>query len=379
MKSGLLLILVLLFELSATAQVINQINRADLSTRPGYIVIDGSFVDAVLLPPGKKRFFECIVRRGSELTYYSPYEISEYGFTNGRSYLSRPVTINGVEYRVFLERFYTGENSIFYLKTDEYERFYLEISDGLVELNRSNYKQLLSSINLECPTKDTRNLKLSIKSIRHFMDCSPPNKSNDFYASVGSFTVSNFPVSRFIVGNSGAFNDSGTLGRVGFTRFKQIRKRTLDESNFHYGFGLNLSKYSLTNSASTITEVDGSEFANSTELLVDILKLNVPVYIKYRKAINKVGFTMMLGAHNSANFGEVNINNVRLTDGNVTSQDDFDIMPDYQFGLSFEPSLFYAFSSNKEIHCSLSLGGFFASQFQINERTIGIHYVTTLR
>lgn len=376
MKSGLSLILVFLIGLSTTAQVINQINRDELTTRPGYIIIDGSFIDAVLVPQGKKRFFECIVKRGSELSYYSPFEIPEYGFTNGRSYVSNAISIDGVEYRVFLEKFYSGKNSIFYFQTDEQERFYLEISGGLVELDKSNYKQLLLSINTECPAKDTRNLKLSIRSIRHFMDCSPPNKSNAYAISTGYFTVSNFPLSRFIVGNSGAFNDTGQSLGIGFTRFKQIRKRTLDESNFHYGFGFQLSQYTLSNLATTITEVDGTEFTNSTELQVDILKVNVPVYLKYSKAINKVGLTMALGVHNSFNFGEVNIHNLRLTDDMVTSDEDFDIMPEYQFGLSLESSLFYAISDNKQIHFAFRYGGFFADQFQINERGVSLQYIT---
>src|ERR1035437_2315452 len=95
----------------------------------------------------------CQIQEGEKSLTYTPYQISEYGFANGRVYKSFPITIKDSTTRLFLERIVEGKLNLYYLKTKQCRKRYFIIkasSITLIEIPREKYnfqKIVLSQTN----------------------------------------------------------------------------------------------------------------------------------------------------------------------------------------------------------------------------------------
>jgi hypothetical protein len=99
---------------------------------------------------------QCQIEFKKQTLIYSPDEVKEYGFKDGRIYLARIIKINNEEKKVFLERLNKGKINLYYYK-DKYGRgFYLEKDSGqLVEIlkngnDNNTYKEFLVSYVQDC-------------------------------------------------------------------------------------------------------------------------------------------------------------------------------------------------------------------------------------
>ena len=98
----------------------------------------------------------CQVKKDNKTIKYTPFEVSEFGFNDGRIYVSKEIQNSDSTQRVFLERLYKGKATLYFYKEKGRKSFFIEKDSSLfVELpkrdsdNRSFNKQL-SDITNDC-------------------------------------------------------------------------------------------------------------------------------------------------------------------------------------------------------------------------------------
>jgi hypothetical protein len=99
---------------------------------------------------------ECKIEGKSQTLIFSPAKVTAYRLNDGRLYLSKVININNKENRVFLELMSKGKLNLFFYKSAEESRFFIEKDSGqLVDLpKKSNekmiYRDILKSNVLDC-------------------------------------------------------------------------------------------------------------------------------------------------------------------------------------------------------------------------------------
>jgi hypothetical protein len=97
----------------------------------------------------------CQVKRGDEIVNYFPDEISEYGFKNGRIYVSFPVLSDGKITRYFFKRLVDGKINFYYLGAERGIGNFFILEEGntfLTELPKKNteFADLLKNVTSDC-------------------------------------------------------------------------------------------------------------------------------------------------------------------------------------------------------------------------------------
>jgi len=120
----------------------------DSSTSVGIKLIDGGDLINSRL---------CQVKKGDKVIQYSPYEVKEYGFKDGRVYISKEIQIADSSKRVFLERLQKGNTTLYYYKGKGIKTYYIQRDSTLfVELPKQNaatenYSRQLLNLTKNCP------------------------------------------------------------------------------------------------------------------------------------------------------------------------------------------------------------------------------------
>jgi hypothetical protein len=154
--TNVIILLVLAFSLKCT----------HLSAQGDYIVRDtvmtfgiklhpaGPVKNAMFITAGKQDYF----RR------YTPYQIDRYGLSNGKTYHSREIVVDGEPMRVFLERLENGTTTLFRYKTRFNSSFFFETGDGTLHpLERNGdygFREVLATQFSDCK-KSQKMLKRS--------------------------------------------------------------------------------------------------------------------------------------------------------------------------------------------------------------------------
>lgn len=118
-----------------------------------------TFVNVKLFDSGDLNNSKFIrVKKNGELIQYTPYEVNEYGFKDGRIYVSKEIQIPDAPEKVFLERLVKGDVTLYYYKGKNTKMFFIENDSlGLFELpkyeqdNNKSYKDELVKITANCP------------------------------------------------------------------------------------------------------------------------------------------------------------------------------------------------------------------------------------
>jgi hypothetical protein len=97
----------------------------------------------------------CQVKLKNGTTDYSPYQVKEYGFKDGRVFIARDIKISDTTERVFLERLAKGNASLYFYKAGGIKTFFFEKDSSLfIEIPRSkktiNFKKQLSDLTSDC-------------------------------------------------------------------------------------------------------------------------------------------------------------------------------------------------------------------------------------
>ncbi|MEO9476264.1 MAG: outer membrane beta-barrel protein [Cyclobacteriaceae bacterium] len=114
----------------------------------GYIATDTSYISGIELIPGPARDNALFIKVKSNNgeTIYSPQEIKEYGFENGKVYVSQEVFPDNPGKRVFLEKIEEGKITLYLYSGKKQKSFFLKSdSSTLIKISRkkSEYRKLL--------------------------------------------------------------------------------------------------------------------------------------------------------------------------------------------------------------------------------------------
>ena len=144
-----------------------------------YFATDSTFSSSVKLISGRDIVNSqvCQIEKNGTVIEYSPYEVTEYGFKNGRVYIAKEIELAGSPKRVFLERLNEGKLSLYYYKGKEAELFFIEKdSTSFVELlkrdaQNQDYLAHLASYTGDCENvADARKLvSYNKKSMSRFI------------------------------------------------------------------------------------------------------------------------------------------------------------------------------------------------------------------
>lgn len=145
MKYLYILFLLVFFPILTYGQ--NEYFSIDSTTYSGIKLIDGGdLINSKL----------CQVKKGDKIIEYTPYEVNEFGFKDGRVYVSKEIQISDSTKKVFLERLYEGKTTLYYYKEKGRKSFFIEKDGSLfVELQKGNsdnrsYNEQLSDITNDC-------------------------------------------------------------------------------------------------------------------------------------------------------------------------------------------------------------------------------------
>lgn len=139
---------VLAFGLSAQKE--NYITN-DTATTHGVRLIDGGTIE-------NARY--CKILRGKDTVRYTPYDLVEYGFKNGKVYVSKDISMKGEPRRVFLERIVDGPPTLYYYRYPGGSTFFLEKEDApLNEIPFRNEQGIHFRKQLAGITSDCKNLQ----------------------------------------------------------------------------------------------------------------------------------------------------------------------------------------------------------------------------
>jgi hypothetical protein len=153
----------------------------------GYYVKDSSSITTgvKLIDAGAiQNAMQCQVEENDQTLIFLPDEVLEYGFNDGRIYLSKIIKIDNEEKKVFLERLCKGSINLYLYKDKNGSKFFLEKdNEQLVEILRNGndnrtYKDLLEfyvqdCVNVAEALKLVKYNKLSLsKFINQYNTCS---------------------------------------------------------------------------------------------------------------------------------------------------------------------------------------------------------------
>lgn len=125
----------------------------------------------------------CQVKKGDKIIEYTPYEVKEFGFDDGRVYVSREIQTSDSIKKVFLERLCEGKTTLYYYKEKGRKSFFIEKNGSLFfelqKRNRDNrtYNEQLSDITNDCSNVTSAvnfvnyNKKSIIKLVSRYNEC----------------------------------------------------------------------------------------------------------------------------------------------------------------------------------------------------------------
>jgi hypothetical protein len=179
-----------------------------LSAQENYIATDSSLATGIKVLDGgdllNAKF--CRVMQKDQSIQYSPEEIKEYGFKDGRVYISKVITVKDSSKQVFLERLVKDTTSLYYYRDSIMKVFYLEKEQaGLVEIHRNaiensglTFHEMLAGLTIDCRyvSDAARLVSYRKKSLSRFVEnyntCKPkafPFFKYGMYAGIGFSTL----------------------------------------------------------------------------------------------------------------------------------------------------------------------------------------------
>jgi hypothetical protein len=223
----------------------------------------------------------CQVKKGGKTIQYTPYEVKEFGFKDGRVYISKEIQIADSSKRVFLERLTKGNTTLYYYKGKGIKTFFIQKDSTLfVEIPKQNTKEVDYSKQLLSLTKDCPNVLDASKLVTY-------NKKSlsKLITRYNQCVLKPFPHFRY-----------GFL--IGYEYSKLIpsveQNENLKYFDYKYdgGFsiGLFLDNPILVSDFSLHTEINFSKHGYSynhistsedLDLIINISSLRVPILIRY--------------------------------------------------------------------------------------------------
>ena len=255
-----------------------------------YKTDSSSFVGVKILDGGDSlNSHVCQILLGEEMVTYTPYELNEYGFSNGQVFLSRNIRHGDTTIRVFLERLGEGEGkaSLYFYGGNGMKTFYVEKDNmELVELTKKDsvnqrYKDQLLKLTADCKKvanscRLTRYTKVQLAEvISRYNDCvlKPfPHIKIGVLAGYEWSLVSLSTKSDKVLKNMEATYDRSVF--LGF-----FYEQPISLSNYSFRTEVYFVQHSYTLNYATVNE--------DFDLLMDHTSVRVPLTLKYTMSWNR--------------------------------------------------------------------------------------------
>jgi hypothetical protein len=321
-----------------------------------YFSIDSAFSVGIKLIDGGDLINSrlCQVKKGGEIIEYSPYDIKEFGFKDGRVYLSKEIQVADSSRRVFLERLLRGKTTLYYYRAKGIKTFYIEKDSSLLfELPKQNtakehYSKLLSYFTEDCPNVSdacklvSYNKKSLSKLITRYNQCE----------------LKPFPHFKY-----------GLLIGYEFSRLIPSNNQNEDLENLQYNYdggfsiGLFLDNPILMSDFSVHTELLYSKhgysynrFINNKDIdfVANLSSLKIPFLFRYAYPSNKIRPFINVGLIGTYLMKKETLlyettikgNTIEINDANITSlindvQLGYSVGGGIEYKLNFKNSLFF--------------------------------------
>ncbi len=206
----------------------------------------------------------CQVKKGNKTIQYTPYEVKEFGFKDGRVYISKEIQIADTSKRVFLERLHKGNTTLYYYKGKAIKTFFIQkdstlfveipkqatdedyskqllnltndcsnVSDAckLVNYNKRSLSKLISRYN-QCELKPFPHFKYGLITGYEFLRLIPSDVQNDNleyfdYTYDGGFTIGLFLENPILVSDF-SLHAELLLSKHGYSYNKLVDNKDLD-------------------------------------------------------------------------------------------------------------------------------------------------------
>jgi hypothetical protein len=303
----------------------------------------------------------CQVKKGKKTIEYTPYEVKEFGFKDGRVYVSKEIHIADSLKRVFLERLHKGETNLYYYKGKGIKTFFIQKDSTLfVEVPKRNTAEEDFSKQLLNLTKDCPNVKDACKLVSY-------NKKSlsKLMARYNQCELEPFPHFRF-----------GLLISYEFSKLIPSEEKNEDFEYFDYNYdgsfsiGLFIDNPILASDFSIHTELLYSKhrylynkFINNNDIdfVANFSSINVPLLLRYEYPSNKIRPYINIGVvgtyhvKNETLLRKTNINEttIEINDAEITSminniQLGYAIGGGLEYKLNYKNSLFFELRYNNQ-------------------------------
>ncbi|MBT28496.1 MAG: hypothetical protein CMO01_02465 [Thalassobius sp.] len=280
-----------------------------------------------------------------EVKYY-PEDIEEYGFRDGRVYVSRKIDLSTISKQVFLERLVDGEVKLYYYRGSGVKQYYIERDTSLIALDKEGV--VLQQLVNDCPniTDIVKSAKYQkrwlAKIVKLYNNCNSLKPANSYnpkqkeFGIYGGISTTNLKRSS---GFSNAFLRDATFSSSSSFTLGLFYDIPFLWSGFSLNLGTNISKFGFNASKSTINEY---LYPVDIEAVVNITTIEAPIILQYSFLRKNFRPYLNIGcdiAYNVKMNGEIYqkvrrdniINTVRSTDEKLLSK----TMTGYLFGAGF--------------------------------------------
>lgn len=283
----------------------------------------------------------CQVKQEDKIIKYTPYEVKEYGFKDGRVYLSREIHITDSSKMVFLERLQKGKMNLYYYKGKSIKTYFIEKDSTMfVEIPKKDktekhYSDLLFNYTADCPYVSdacklaSYNKKSMSRLISQYNKCElepfPFLKYGLFFGMVQSKLVlsSNTLV---LLSNTSFRNDKNLY--FGLFVDAPINVSDLSGLSVFTSFGLYQSSFS------SIASTDSYH----TDILINQTTIKTPLMIRYTFPLLTFRPYFNIGVNYSYNLrNESVIYMAEVNDHIIQWQtpEKIDLISDHQFGYAY--------------------------------------------
>jgi len=304
----------------------------------GYIVTDSSVV-AVKIDTENGDSFNgsfCRVRNGRVWEYYNPYLIKEYGFSDGRVFISRDVQLSGSNQKVFLERLQQGKATLYSFKeTTGVQTFFIEKDSTLYVIDKKITEGISFKDKLLEITSDCKAVEDAIKVVEY--------KKETFTKLIKQYNNCEFaPMPHFRYGLTVSSSYLKLVLRSGneflnYFDFNYVRGYTIGlfadkpiiASNFSYHVELYYSNHAMSYNKF----VDTADY----DFVANISSLKLPILIRYVYPSNKIrpflniGVTPSFGIRNETSLYKSVIGKDGIA---VNKVDESSVLKSNRFGFS---------------------------------------------
>ncbi len=289
-----------------------------------------------------------------------PDKVLEYGFKDGRVYVSREVQIYNEDKKVFLERLVNGDTKLYYYKSDVMEMYYIEAhSSSLIEIPKGKgaaFREQLSEITKSCDkvTDATKLVKYHKSSMTRYFQNYNNCESKPFpffkYGIIAGGGMSKLNSASPIYPQLDQLNYPYRFGYM----FGLFIDQPIQASDYSFHMELYFSKYSYTHSL----------YTGDRKVFLDVEKSTIVVPLLMRYTFPKLKTKPFI------NFGAIvsyDINNEHTMKQDIISGENTfyenTFIDNNQLGFALGSGLEFKLNYRRSLFCELRFSKFYGLDY----------------